>query len=43
MPADLPPLPPLPPIRVGQGFDAHPFSDDPARPLVPAEVVLGAR
>jgi|RhiMetdeSRZDD1v2_1073273.scaffolds.fasta_scaffold167080_1 2-C-methyl-D-erythritol 2,4-cyclodiphosphate synthase len=34
MPADLPPLPPLPPIRVGQGFDVHPFSDDPARPLV---------
>jgi 2-C-methyl-D-erythritol 2,4-cyclodiphosphate synthase len=22
------------PIRVGQGFDVHPFSDDPARPLV---------
>lgn len=21
-------------MRVGQGFDAHPFSDDPARPLV---------
>ena len=21
-------------IRVGQGFDVHPFSDDPARPLV---------
>ncbi|MGK2948784.1 MAG: 2-C-methyl-D-erythritol 2,4-cyclodiphosphate synthase [Acidimicrobiales bacterium] len=23
-----------PSIRVGQGFDVHPFSDDPARPLV---------
>ena len=22
------------PIRVGQGFDVHPWSDDPARPLV---------
>lgn len=22
------------PVRVGQGFDLHPFSDDPARPLV---------
>lgn len=28
MPADLPR------IRVGQGFDVHPFSDDPGRPLV---------
>ena len=27
MPADAP-------MRVGQGFDIHPFSDDPARPLV---------
>lgn len=25
-------------IRVGQGFDIHPFSDDPARPLVLAGV-----
>ena len=31
MPADPPPVAP---IRVGQGFDVHPFSDDPARPLV---------
>ena len=22
------------PVRVGQGFDVHPFSDDPGRPLV---------
>ena len=22
------------PVRVGQGFDVHPFTDDPARPLV---------
>jgi len=26
--------PVLPPLRVGQGFDVHPFVDDPARPLV---------
>ena len=25
---------PLPIVRVGQGFDVHRFSDDPARPLV---------
>lgn len=24
----------IPDIRVGQGFDIHPFSDDPSRPLV---------
>lgn len=24
----------VPSLRVGQGFDVHPFSDDPARPLV---------
>ena len=24
----------LPRVRVGQGFDVHPFSDDPQRPLV---------
>src|SRR5690606_39865606 len=30
--------------RVGQGFDVHPFSDDPARPLVLGGVtVTGAR
>lgn len=23
-----------PPLRIGQGFDVHPFSDDPERPLV---------
>jgi 2-C-methyl-D-erythritol 2,4-cyclodiphosphate synthase len=33
VPADPPPAV-VPPIRVGQGFDVHPFSDDPARPLV---------
>jgi 2-C-methyl-D-erythritol 2,4-cyclodiphosphate synthase len=27
-------------IRVGLGFDVHPFSDDPARPLVLGGVVL---
>lgn len=27
-------MPALPDIRVGQGFDVHPFSDDPARHLV---------
>ena len=31
-------------IRVGQGFDVHPFSDDPARPLVLGGVTFeGAR
>ena len=28
------------PIRVGQGFDVHPFSDDPDRPLVLGGVVF---
>ena len=38
MPADVPR------IRVGQGFDVHPFSDDPARPLVLGGVAFpGAR
>jgi 2-C-methyl-D-erythritol 2,4-cyclodiphosphate synthase len=27
-------------VRVGQGFDIHPWSDDPARPLVLGGVVL---
>ncbi|MEQ1788355.1 MAG: 2-C-methyl-D-erythritol 2,4-cyclodiphosphate synthase [Acidimicrobiales bacterium] len=27
-------------VRVGQGFDIHPFSDDPARPLVLGGVVF---
>jgi 2-C-methyl-D-erythritol 2,4-cyclodiphosphate synthase len=27
-------FPPFPELRVGQGFDIHPFSDDPNRPLV---------
>jgi 2-C-methyl-D-erythritol 2,4-cyclodiphosphate synthase len=27
-------VPGLPELRVGQGFDIHPFSDDPNRPLV---------
>ena len=27
-------------LRVGQGFDIHPFSDDPARPLVLGGVVF---
>ncbi|HQY13611.1 MAG: 2-C-methyl-D-erythritol 2,4-cyclodiphosphate synthase [Ilumatobacteraceae bacterium] len=31
---------PLPAIRVGQGFDIHRFSDDPARPLVLGGVVF---
>ena len=31
MPGDVAAVPAL---RVGQGFDVHPFSDDPARPLV---------
>ena len=30
----------LPSIRVGQGFDVHRFSDDPARPLVLGGVVF---
>jgi 2-C-methyl-D-erythritol 2,4-cyclodiphosphate synthase len=30
-------------IRVGQGFDIHPFSDDPARPLVLGGVRLAGR
>jgi 2-C-methyl-D-erythritol 2,4-cyclodiphosphate synthase len=29
-------------IRVGQGFDVHPWSDDPGRPLVLGGVVLPA-
>lgn len=34
----------FPELRVGQGFDIHPFSDDPARPLVLGGVTLdGAR
>lgn len=34
----------FPELRVGQGFDIHPFTDDPARPLVLGGVVLeGAR
>ena len=38
MPADTPR------IRVGQGFDVHPFSDDPERPLVLGGVAFpGAR
>lgn len=28
----------IPGLRIGQGFDVHPFSDDPARPLVLAGV-----
>jgi 2-C-methyl-D-erythritol 2,4-cyclodiphosphate synthase len=33
-----------PRLRVGQGFDVHPFSDDPSRPLVLGGVtVTGAR
>lgn len=27
-------MPDLPVLRVGQGFDVHPFTDDPGRPLV---------
>jgi 2-C-methyl-D-erythritol 2,4-cyclodiphosphate synthase len=34
VPADAPDASGLPRVRVGQGFDVHPFSDDPARPLV---------
>lgn len=30
----------IPGLRIGQGFDVHPFSDDPARPLVLAGVRL---
>lgn len=30
----------MPEMRVGQGFDVHPFSDDPARQLVLGGVVL---
>ncbi|MGE3621884.1 MAG: 2-C-methyl-D-erythritol 2,4-cyclodiphosphate synthase [Acidimicrobiia bacterium] len=29
------------PLRIGQGFDVHPFSDDPARPLVLGGVRFG--
>jgi hypothetical protein len=42
VPADPPPAV-VPPIRVGQEFDARPVPDEPARPLVLAEVVLCAR
>jgi 2-C-methyl-D-erythritol 2,4-cyclodiphosphate synthase len=31
----------VPALRVGQGTDVHPFSDDPARPLVLGGVVIG--
>ncbi len=27
-------------MRVGQGFDSHPFVDDPARPMVLGGVVI---
>ncbi|MGH8979433.1 MAG: 2-C-methyl-D-erythritol 2,4-cyclodiphosphate synthase, partial [Acidimicrobiales bacterium] len=27
-------------LRIGQGFDVHPFSDDPGRPLVLGGVVV---
>ncbi len=30
----------FPDLRVGQGFDIHPFSDDPSRPLVLGGVVI---
>jgi len=30
----------VPALRVGQGIDVHPFSDDPARPLVLGGVVI---
>lgn len=34
----------FPDLRVGQGFDIHPFSDDPSRPLVLGGIVFaGAR
>jgi 2-C-methyl-D-erythritol 2,4-cyclodiphosphate synthase len=31
-------MPDIPAIRVGQGFDIHPFSDDPERPMMLAGV-----
>ena len=34
IPADTPATTPFPAVRVGQGFDVHPFSDDPSRRLV---------
>lgn len=34
MSADGPATPAVPALRVGQGFDVHPFSSDPGRPLV---------
>ena len=30
-------------VRVGQGFDIHPFSDDPSRPLILAGVRVDGR
>ena len=30
----------FPDLRVGQGFDVHPFSDDPSRPLILGGVVI---
>ena len=30
----------VPDLRVGQGFDIHPFSDDPSRPLVLGGIVM---
>lgn len=30
----------VPPLRIGQGFDIHPWSDDPNRPLVLGGVVF---
>ncbi len=30
----------FPDVRVGQGFDIHPFSDDPSRPLILGGVVI---
>jgi 2-C-methyl-D-erythritol 2,4-cyclodiphosphate synthase len=30
----------MPTMRIGQGYDVHPFSDDPARPLVIGGVVF---
>ena len=35
--------PPTPRLRVGQGFDVHPFSDDPGRPLVLGGVTFAGR
>ncbi|GIS98724.1 MAG: hypothetical protein CM1200mP26_04370 [Acidimicrobiales bacterium] len=32
--------PTIPDVRVGQGFDVHPFSDDPDRPMVLGGVVF---